>query len=130
MLVDTITAEWSLERAIDALAVLLTEQGLCDQKTVERAQRVAAETGQRLDSVMSQLGLVTERGLAEAYAALLGIPLATPDRYPEQPLFTERLTARFLRTARAMPVAQDDGTLIVAAADPLDPFVLSAIGVF
>ena len=125
---DAITAGWSLERAIDALALLLMDQGLCDQKTVERAQRVAAETGQRLDSVMIQLGLVTERGLAEAYAALLGIPLATPDRYPEEPLFTERLTARFLRTARAVPVAQDDGGLIVAAADPLDPFVPAAIG--
>jgi general secretion pathway protein E len=89
---------------------------------------VAAETGQRLDSVMSQLGLVTERGLAEAYAALLGIPIATAERYPDEPLFTGRLTARFLRMARAVPVAQDDGCLIVAAADPLDPFVPAAIG--
>jgi general secretion pathway protein E len=128
ILVDAINAGGGLERAIDALALLLTDQGLCDQKTVERAQRVAAETGQRLDSVMIQLGLVTERGLAEAYAALLGIPLATPDRYPDEPLFTERLTPRFLRMVRAMPVAQDDGKLIVAAADPLDPFVSAAIG--
>lgn len=125
---DAITVGRSLEQAIDALALLLTEQGLCDQKTVERARRVAAETGQRLDGVMIQLGLVTERGLAEAYATLLGIPLTTPDRYPEEPLFTERLTARFLRTARAIPVAEDGETLIVAAADPLDPFVAAAIG--
>src|SRR5215468_8668059 len=126
MLVDAITAGWSLERAIGALALLLMDQGLCDQKTVERARRVAADSGQRLDSVMIQLGLVTERGLAEAYAALLGTRLVAPDRYPEEPLLPERLTTRFLRAARAMPIAVEDDALVVAATDPLDPFIPSA----
>jgi general secretion pathway protein E len=124
---DAITAGRSPEQALDALALLLTEQGHCDQKTVERARRVAAETGQRLDSVMIQLGLVTERGLAEGYAALLGTRLVTPDRYPEEPLFAERLTTRFLRTARAMPIALEHEMLVVAATDPLDPFLPAAI---
>jgi general secretion pathway protein E len=126
-LVDAITAGRSTEQALDALALLLMEQGHCDQKTVERARRVAAESGQRLDSVMIQLGLATERGLAEAYAALLGTRLVTPDRYPEEPLFAERLTTRFLRTARAMPIALEDEALVVAATDPLDPFIPAAI---
>jgi general secretion pathway protein E len=124
---DAITAGRSPEQALDALALLLTEQGHCDQKTVERARRVAAESGQRLDSVMIQLGLVTERGLAEGYAALLGTRLVTPDRYPEEPLFAERLTTRFLRTARAMPIAIEQEALVVAATDPLDPFLPAAI---
>ncbi len=126
-LVDAITAGRSSEQALDALALLLMEQGHCDQKTVERARRVAAESGQRLDSVMIQLGLVTERGLAEAYAALLGTRLVTPDRYPEEALLPERLTTRFLRAARAMPIALEDDALVVAATDPLDPFIPNAI---
>jgi len=124
---DAITAGRSLEQTLDALALLLMEQGHCDQKTVERARRVAADSGQRLDSVMIQLGLVTERGLAEAYAALLGTRLVTPDRYPDEPLFPGRLTTRFLRNARAMPIAIEHETLVVAATDPLDPFVQAAI---
>ena len=127
MNVDAITAGRSPEQALDALALLLTEQGHCDQKTVERARRVATESGQRLDSVMIQLGLVTERGLAEAYAALLGARLAGPERYPEEPLLTDRLTTRFLRTARAMPVSDQGTVLVVAATDPLDPFIPAAI---
>ncbi len=124
---DAITAGRSLEQALDALALLLMEQGHCDQKTVERARRVAADSGQRLDSVMIQLGLVSERGLAESYAALLGTQVTAPDRYPEEPLFADRLTTRFLRTARAMPVAIENDALVVAAADPLDPFIQAAI---
>ncbi len=122
------TAATSPQDAMVVLAGLLVAQGHCDERTIERGRRVAAESGQRLDSVLMQLGLVTERGLAAGYAALLGLPIATPARYPaEAPLFAERLTARFLRQARALPVAAAEGTITVAAADPLDPFVPAAI---
>ncbi len=115
--------------SVEALAALLVEQGQCDLRTIDRARRVAAESGQRLDKVLIQLGLVTERGLAGAYATLLGLPVATPDRYPAaDPLHADRLTAKFLRNARALPVAEEDGHLLVAVADPLDDFTPAAIG--
>ena len=103
----------SLAARLDQLADLLVEQGHCDARTVDRGRRVAAESGQRLDKVLLQLGLVSERGLAQAYATLLGLPLATPDRYPpDEPLLPERLGARFLRAARAVPAAREDGRLL------------------
>ena len=107
---------------------MLVEHGHCDARTIERGRRVAAENGQRLDTVLIGLGLVSERGLATCYAALLGLPLATPERYPTaEPLFPERLPLRFLRDGRVLPVAAADGVLTVAAADPLDPFAPAAI---
>ena len=109
------------------LAELLVEQGHCDGRTIDRGRRVAEESGQRLDTVLIQLGLVTERGLAEVYAALLAIPIATPARYPDEPLHADRLAARFLRHARALPLAQDGDVLTVAAADPLDDFTRASI---
>ena len=113
---------------VEGLAALLIELGQCDARTVERGRRVAGDSGQRLDKVLLQLGLVTERGLAEAYARLLNLPVATPDRYPAaEPLFADRLSTRFLRSARALPVAEQDGRLLVAVADPLDAFVPAAI---
>jgi general secretion pathway protein E len=125
--VDNAFGLWTLEDKLALLADVLERQGHCDAKTIDRARRVAADSGQRLDLVLIQLGLVTERGLAEAYADLLGTVVATPARYPEEPLQTDRLTTRFLRNARAMPVADEQGHLIVAAADPLDPFIPAAI---
>ncbi len=114
-------------RQLDLLANLLLGRGQCDTQTIERGRRVAAESGQRLDLVLLQLGLVTERGLAEAYATLLGVPLAGPARFPEAPLFPERLTPRFLRTARACPLAVEDGTLVLGVADALDEFTPTAV---
>ena len=112
---------------IDALAARLVANGACDARTVERGRRSAAESGQRLDAVLLQLGLVSERGLAETLAELFHTRLTPPDRYPEERLFPDRLTARFLRTARALPIAQDGTNVIVAMADPLDRFAPQAI---
>jgi general secretion pathway protein E len=117
------------ERAMERLSEILIAQGHCDARTVERGRRVAIEGGQRLDNVLLQLGFVTERGLAAAYADMLAIPVASESRYPtEAPLVPERLTPRFLRSARAVPVAVEDDVITVAAVDPLDRFVSSAIG--
>ncbi len=116
------------EQTITALADLLERQGQCDAKTLDRGRRVATESGQRLDLVLLQLGLVSERGLAEAYAALLATRVAAPDRYPtEGPVLPERLTTRFLRHARAMPLAVERGQLVLAVADPLDHFTQAAV---
>jgi general secretion pathway protein E len=114
-------------RQVDLLASILVQQGQCDLVTLDRGRRVATESGQRLDQVLLQLGLVTERGLAEAYATLLGVPIAGPARYPEAPLFPERLAPRFLRTARAVPVAVEQDVLVLAVADALDQFTPTAV---
>jgi general secretion pathway protein E len=113
----------------ERLGALLVAQGHCDAKTLERARSVAAESGQRVDSVLIQLGLVSERGLAEALAALLAVPLVSTDGYPIEPLLTERLGAKFLRQARAVPLGVRGGTLRLAMANPLDRFTPTAVAV-
>ncbi|HYZ64614.1 MAG TPA: ATPase, T2SS/T4P/T4SS family [Acetobacteraceae bacterium] len=113
---------------VEALAALLVAQGNCDARTIERGRRVAAESGQRLDKVLIQLGLVTERDLARAYMTLTGLPAADPALFPTgETLFGEQLSARFLRHARALPVAHSAGRLLLAVADPLDPFLPAAV---
>jgi general secretion pathway protein E len=112
---------------LDRLSDIMIERGLCDARGLDRARRIAEDSGQRIDAVLIQLGLLTERGLASAYAGLLDLPVATPARFPAEPILPERLTARFLRHARALPVAIEAGRLVIAVADPLDRFTPSAI---
>ncbi len=112
---------------LDRLSGIMIARGLCDDRGLDRARRIADESGQRVDGVLIQLGLLTERGLASAYAELLDLPVATPSRFPAEPVLPERLTARFLRHARALPVAIEAGRLVIAVADPLDRFTPAAI---
>lgn len=108
------------------LAARLIEAGTIDQRTLDRARRVAGETGGRFDHVLTQLGLVSEKGLAEALASLLDAPLVGVPDYPEAPLFADRLKAKFLRKARALPIAATAGGAVLAMSDPLDEFARTA----
>jgi general secretion pathway protein E len=118
------------DHQLDALGDILLRRGHCDQRTLERARRVAVDSDQRLDVVLIQLGLVSERGLADAYADLLAIPLAGAGRYPAvEPVLADRLGAGFLRHARAVPLAADEFGVVLAVADPLDPFTQAAVAV-
>jgi general secretion pathway protein E len=109
------------------LGEILVAVGGLDQRSLERAGRVAAETGGRLDRVVTQLGMISERGLAEALAELVGAPLVRPGDYPEAPLFFERLKPKYLRNARALPIADTPEGVILAMADPLDGFTRQAV---
>jgi general secretion pathway protein E len=107
---------------LDRLGARLIEAGAIDQRTLDRAHRVAGETGGRFDRVLTQLGLVSDKGLAEALAQLLDAPLVGAHDYPETPLFADRLKAKFLRRARALPIAATADGAVLAMSDPLDEF--------
>jgi len=112
---------------LSELGAALIEAGVIDSRTLDRARRVGAETGARLDRVLTSLGLVSERGLAEAMAKLLRSPLASAADYPQAPLYQDRLKARFLRTAGAMPIANGNGRILLAMTDPLDTFTRDSV---
>jgi general secretion pathway protein E len=109
------------------LGTTLVDSGAIDRRTLDRARRVAAETGARLDQVLTQLGLMSDRGLAEALAELIAAPVVGAADYPETPLFHDRLKAKFLRRARALPIAASDDRATLAMADPLDAFTRNAV---
>ena len=115
--------------AVERLAQILAEGGHCDPRTLDRGRRMAAESGQRLDAVLVQLGLVSERDMASAYATLLGLTIVAPSDYPEEPVLAERLAPRFLRSARALPLRHDQevGRTTLAMVDPLDAFTRGAV---
>jgi general secretion pathway protein E len=113
--------------SLDRLLGTLVTRGT-DTRAIERARLVAHDTGQKVHTVLLSLGLVSERQFADAAAELLGTCVVTPDRYPPSlPNSASLLTQRFLRESRALPLAETDGHLTVAVADPLDDFIPAAI---
>ena len=115
------------DERLDKLSLIIIARGDCDARGMERARRIATESGQRLDRVLIKLGLVTERGLVDAYAELLDIRVAETARFPSEPLFKERLSSRFLRYVRAIPIAVEADHVTLAVSDPLDRFTSATI---
>jgi general secretion pathway protein E len=99
---------------------VLASRGLLSGAALERARRLEAESGERIDHIAAKLGLVSERDLASAYAELIGSPLVAEADFPAEPVAPERIKRTFLKHARVIPLAETETALVVAMADPLD----------
>ena len=90
-----------------SLRQVIVERGLVAAETLARAVVVQEESGERLDAVLTRLGLVSEQALAETLAEAAGLRLAGPDDYPAAPL-DATVSPRFLREAKAVPLRAGD----------------------
>src|SRR5205085_8874227 len=84
----------------------LVAAGKVQPQAIERAQHLAIESQERLESVLTRLGLITERDLAEALSQFLNLPIALASDYPPQPILEEQLGRRFLREAKILPLKE------------------------
>ena len=132
-LVDTTAAIAAGELALPAssparkrIGEILIERGKLDAAGLERALRMQQETHEKLGALLVTLGLVAHRDVAEALATQLDLPLVEANGYPELPILEERVSARFLRQACALPLAEDEHELSLAMADPTDGYTIHA----
>jgi general secretion pathway protein E len=106
---------------------LLVERGRLKQDDLARAERLLAEAPEsRLTPLLSRLGLVSERDLAEAWAETLRLPLLTAKDAPDAPPETA-LSVRFMKQYHAVPVGEAGLAVQLATADPGDPYIAHAV---
>ena len=108
------------------LGEMLIERGKLDVAGLERALRLQQESGDKLGALLVSLGVVSQRDVSEALALQLGLPLIEAAGYPEMPILEERVSARFLRESRALPLTEDEHELALAMADPTDTYTMNA----
>jgi general secretion pathway protein E len=69
---------------------------------------------------------VSERDVAETIAALLELPMAATEDYPAEPILEDRLSLKFLKEAKVLPLADQDDSLALAMVDPLNDYAADA----
>ena len=109
-----------------AFGEALIAAGKLDKSGLERALRLANGRDERLANVLAKLGLVNERDLAATLATQLNVPLIEPAQIPNAPLEIERLSPRFLKQSRILPLAETREGYVLAMADPLDEYAAEA----
>ncbi|MCZ6720310.1 MAG: type II secretion system ATPase GspE [Proteobacteria bacterium] len=97
---------------------------------LERARRLQQETGERLHVILTQLGLISERAMAEALADFLALPLVGLSDYPAEPAIDDAISAKFLKEHRIVPLGDSPEGVVVAMADPLDQYAIDAMRLF
>jgi general secretion pathway protein E len=107
------------------LGAVLLARGKISEEELERVLRLQAASTrpEKLGSLLTTLGTVSARDVAQALAVQAGLPYVETSAFPEMPILEERISARFLRDSRALPVEEDEDTLTLAVADPFNDFV-------
>src|SRR5712691_3621926 len=103
-----------------SVAARLIANGRLEAAAAERAFRLRAGGEDRIEQILTRLGLVHEKDVAQAMAAELDLPLATAADYPDAPV-VEAASVKFLRQARVLPIADTAEAIALAMVDPLNP---------
>ena len=86
----------------------------------EALQALARSEGAAFPKGLVSKGLLAPEALRRAYETLCGIPAFRRETAEARQVSSETLPIPFLRARLIVPVSQEDGTLVVAMADPLD----------
>jgi general secretion pathway protein E len=123
---------------VEAVLARLVATGALSSEALERGRRAAAveapgrtdaaaPASARLDRVLTRLGLAEDRALVAAWGAVTGLPVATAADFPDALPLPDLLAPAFLTTARCLPLAATDTTVVLAVEDPLDAFTPAAV---
>src|ERR1041385_5872911 len=82
------------------VAEILLGWGKLDAQALDRAVNLQRASGERVDVILTRLGLAAEEDVARARAGHLALPLAEPADYPAVPVLPDTVAAPFLRKAR------------------------------
>jgi len=114
------------------LGEILVGRGKLDAANLDRALQAQAslkEEGgsEKLGAILTRLGMVSGRDLAEALALQHGWIIASPAEFPELPILEEQISARFIKEYQVIPLAESEAEVAVAMADPGDSFATQAL---
>lgn len=124
---DASVATPSVPAPLPSLDRLLVDTGVLNDESLARARMLAQESGERIEAVISRLGLATESAIAQACHAATGLPLLAASDLPLEPVGGRPLSAAFLRDTRCLPVSLDATGLTVAQSNPYDREPLDAL---
>ena len=109
------------------LGEILIERGKLDLANLERALRVQETNKQeRIGAILARTGFAAERDVIEALSLQMDVPVVPLTSYPELPILEERVSVRFIKESRALPLLEDESQLVLAMVDPADEYVRNA----
>jgi general secretion pathway protein E len=108
------------------LVDFLVARGRLDAVQRDRVLALRGARGESESVIVTRLGMLDERDMAECLSEFLDIPLAGPADYPPAPC-APQLAPDFIARAQVLPLRESDDGLVVAMADPTDAYTIKAV---
>jgi len=106
----------------------LVEKGLIQKEDLEKIfppDQPPEELSLREHLIHS--GVLTENQFLSTLEELFGVPFATKDDFPKEPLLIDHLPAQFMKELKFIPARLIDNELTVIMSNPLDFYTIDAI---
>jgi general secretion pathway protein E len=110
-----------------SLEQLLLEQGRVSAEDLRKVRRLQQERGERLERLLLDLGFISEEDLQPLLARFLGVQIVTRKEFPSEPVPLGKLSFKYLRRAKVLPLTQSNGALVVAMSDPGDYYAIQGL---
>ncbi|HVF35125.1 MAG TPA: ATPase, T2SS/T4P/T4SS family, partial [Candidatus Saccharimonadia bacterium] len=118
----------SLSALDERISLQLIARGRLKETDLVRARRLFAEAPDgSFVTLMTRLGLVSERDAAEAVAEVLKLPLLASKECPDGPPPNVLVSVRFLKQHHVVPITESEEDVGVLVADPQERYPIEAI---
>ena len=105
----------------------LIDSGIVTQQQVDEALATQAITGENLGQTLISLGYLREDALIRALCEDAGVPFVSAAELRLDAALSTLIPERVARAHTAVAVAQENGRLVVAMADPFDIAAVTAV---
>jgi general secretion pathway protein E len=117
-----------MENINDQITTYLVEKGLIRPEDLEK---ILPPT-QPLDNLpieerLISSGLLTEEKFRSAIEEFFGVPFATKEDFPQEPVLINTLSIQFMKESKSIPARLVDKELTVIMSNPLDFYTIDAI---
>ena len=109
------------------LGTMLLQEGLLSRADLDRATEIQAETSLPLGRILVEEGFVKETDLVKTLAHHIGLEFVSLDEVTIDPSATALVPEALARRYAAIPIGFEDGSLIVAMADPANVLAIDDI---
>ena len=117
-----------MENINDQITTYLVEKGLIRPEDLEKI----LPPNQPLDNLpieerLISSGLLTEEKIRSAIEEFFGVPFATKEDFPQEPVLINTLSIQFMKESKSIPARLVDKELTVIMSNPLDFYTIDAI---
>ncbi|EPR09944.1 GspE/PulE family protein [Ruminiclostridium papyrosolvens] len=119
-----------LNKTRKRLGDLLLEVEMITTNQLESAIEVQKKTGEKLGSILTKLGYVTEDDIIQVLEFQLGIPHVKLEKYNIDKSAYLAIPESIAKRYGLIPIKKEKGTLTVAMSDPLNVFAIDDLNIY
>ncbi len=109
----------------------LLQKGAITEEELNAALNLQRQSPDRIGKLLVDIGALSESDMVKHLSEHLGVPSVTHEDFPQVPLLENTFSPKFMREARCIPIAVEEGSrLVLAMGDPLDFSVRDAVRLY